>query len=98
MYYNKVSALSPDVRDFYRHFEVPGMGHCAGGPSGEPTSLFDQLRAWVENGTAPEQTSVKVQDMEGVVHDRVLCPYPQKTVLKKGCKSPGKGHCWSCSS
>ncbi|KAI8300997.1 putative feruloyl esterase [Colletotrichum sp. SAR11_59] len=42
-YYNEVSALIPEVHDFYRHFEVPGMGHCAGGESGNPVRLFDQL-------------------------------------------------------
>ena len=53
-YYQAVSSTLSDVETFYRHFEVPGLGHCFGGRSGSPTTLFDKLRAWVENGTAPE--------------------------------------------
>lgn len=98
-YYNKVSALTPEVHDFYRHFEVPGMGHCAGGASGNPVGLFDQLRAWVENGTAPDQTPVKVTDLKGTETDRILCPYPQVAVLGRNCsvESDIDLECWSCS-
>ncbi|KAI0426737.1 tannase and feruloyl esterase [Xylaria sp. FL1042] len=77
-YYNAVAATVPEIDDFYRHFEVPGLGHCFGGQSGQPTNLFSQLRAWVENGTAPTQTSVQITDKQGNVQDRVLCRYPQK--------------------
>ncbi|KAI8237192.1 putative feruloyl esterase [Colletotrichum sp. SAR 10_96] len=98
-YYNKVSALIPEVHDFYRHFEVPGMGHCAGGASGNPVGLFDQLRAWVENGTAPDQTLVKVTDLKGTETDRILCPYPKVAVLGRNCsvESDIDLECWSCS-
>ncbi|KXH69267.1 tannase and feruloyl esterase [Colletotrichum salicis] len=95
-YYNRVSDLIPEVHDFYRHFEVPGMGHCSGGRSGEPTSLFDQLRAWVENGTAPDHTPVKVTTPKGDVQDRVLCPYPQKAVVDPTCDRALGTQCWSC--
>ncbi|KAJ2975094.1 hypothetical protein NUW58_g5588 [Xylaria curta] len=78
-YYKEVSSIIPEIDDFYRHFEIPGLGHCSGGRSGPPNQLFSQLRAWVENGTAPTQTSVKVTDLKGKVHDRVLCRYPYKT-------------------
>jgi tannase/feruloyl esterase len=36
---------------FARYSQIPGMGHCSGGPA---TDSFDQLAAiveWVENGT-----------------------------------------------
>ncbi|CAG9947270.1 unnamed protein product, partial [Clonostachys rosea f. rosea IK726] len=59
-YYEAVGMITPDVHDFYRLFEAPGLGHCFGGASGPPTTLFEQLRGWVENGTAPEKTPVKV--------------------------------------
>ncbi|RKK82623.1 hypothetical protein BFJ71_g15211 [Fusarium oxysporum] len=55
-YYNEVMAVLPDIHDFYRYYEVPGLGHCFGGASGQPTLLFQQLQAWVENGTVPEKT------------------------------------------
>jgi feruloyl esterase len=30
-YYDQVTKLDPDVRDFYRVFFGPGVGHCGGG-------------------------------------------------------------------
>ncbi|KAF6827672.1 tannase and feruloyl esterase [Colletotrichum plurivorum] len=96
-YYNEVSQLLPDTRDFFRHFDVPGLGHCTGGPSGEPIGLFDQLRAWVENGTAPEQSPVKVTDPEGVVHNRIVCPYPEKSIFDKDCGAATEARCWFCA-
>ncbi|RWA09265.1 hypothetical protein EKO27_g5839 [Xylaria grammica] len=77
-YYDAVASETPEIDDFYRHFEVPGLGHCYGGPSRVPTNLFSQLRAWVENGTAPTQTSVQVTDLEGEVHNRTLRRYSHK--------------------
>jgi feruloyl esterase len=79
-YYRKVEAFltkfpdarsdaSRPVRDFYRLFMVPGMGHCAGGigpcnfgnsgsrgaaGSGDPESdILAALEHWVEKGIAP---------------------------------------------
>ncbi|KAH8161649.1 hypothetical protein CIB48_g6609 [Xylaria polymorpha] len=77
-YYQQVASVVPEIDDFFRYFEVPGLAHCSGGLSGQPTQLFSQLRAWVENGTAPAQTPVKITDLEGNVQDRVLCRYPHK--------------------
>ncbi len=71
-YYKAVAALLPDVHDFYRHYEVPGLGHCYGGPSGQPSGLFAQLRAWVENGTAPGQSPIELRGLDGGVHDRIV--------------------------
>ncbi|POS71427.1 tannase and feruloyl esterase [Diaporthe helianthi] len=82
-YYNEVSDLTPNVDDFYRHFEVPGMSHCTGGQSGDPTSLFDQLRAWVENGTAPEESPVEITDLAGATQSRILCPYHKRPFLTR---------------
>ncbi|GJC87405.1 putative feruloyl esterase ARB_07085 [Colletotrichum liriopes] len=96
-YHNRVSDLISDVPDFYRHFEVPGMGHCSGGLSGGPTGLFDQLRAWVENGTAPDQVPVTVTDPKGAMQSRILCPYPQKAILDQNCGVAAEARCWLCS-
>jgi hypothetical protein len=98
-YFNHVSSLIPNTRDSYRHFEIPGWNHCGnGGRSSEPTGLFDQLREWVENGTAPEQSPVKVTDLEGDVQNRIICPYPQKAMFNDGCGTAAEARCWSCSS
>lgn len=97
-YYNEVMAVLPNVHDFYRHYEMPGLGHCFGRRSGQPSSLFDQLRAWVENGTAPEQSPVNVTVLDGTVQQRVICPYPQTAVFtEKSCRDDAGGSCWSCA-
>ncbi|KAK0724869.1 tannase and feruloyl esterase [Lasiosphaeris hirsuta] len=95
-YYKEVSALMPDAPSFYRYFEAPGLGHCWGGRSGQPTALFRQLRAWVENGTAPEQTPIDVNVEDGTVHHRILCPYPEVSVFDEGCGDAAAVECWSC--
>ncbi|KAI0138182.1 tannase and feruloyl esterase [Hypoxylon sp. NC0597] len=96
-YYRETNTIFPDIHNFYRHYEVPGLGHCFGGASGLPTHLFDQLRAWVENGTVPEETPVKVKDLNGTVQDRILCPYPQKARFDKICGDTSNTKCWFCS-
>ncbi|KAF2470902.1 tannase and feruloyl esterase [Lindgomyces ingoldianus] len=95
-YYREVSERFLDVRDFYRHYPVPGLGHCFGGTGGQPLSLFDQLRAWVENGTAPESSPMSFPGPNGKVQQRILCPLPQKAKYDSGCRDPAKVECWSC--
>jgi hypothetical protein len=95
-YYNAVASILPDVGDFYRHYEAPGLGHCWGGASGQPTNLFAQLRAWVENGTAPGPSPVNITDREGGLQPRILCPYPQKARLDEKCGNSSLIDCWSC--
>jgi len=77
-YYDSVTAVIPDVHDHYRLFESPGLGHCLGGPGAQPATAFDALRAWVENGTAPDTLPVTFADKNGTMNSRFLCPYPQK--------------------
>ncbi|RYP62637.1 hypothetical protein DL771_009630 [Monosporascus sp. 5C6A] len=71
-YYQDVSNLLPDVHDFYRHFEIPGLAHCSGGLGGQPTAMFEQLRAWVENGTAPKSSPVTFVNTIGEEWNRIL--------------------------
>ncbi|KAL5313184.1 hypothetical protein ACEPPN_018917 [Leptodophora sp. 'Broadleaf-Isolate-01'] len=51
-------ALDPHVHEFYRMFEAPGIQHCSYGNGGQPTSTFDAMVAWVENGIVPESLPV----------------------------------------
>ncbi|KAL1837174.1 hypothetical protein VTJ49DRAFT_4184 [Mycothermus thermophilus] len=96
-YYNEVAATVSDVDGFFRHFEIPGLGHCFGRSSSNPTSLFAQLQAWVENSTAPTQSSVKLTVPDGSVHNRIICAYPKMAVLgQDGCDDPADEGCWSC--
>ena len=61
-YYRSVLRFMHDadqVRESYRLFMVPGMGHCGGG---EGTSAFDMLSAlekWVEEKKPPERIQIK---------------------------------------
>jgi feruloyl esterase len=77
-YYESVEKyVGQDIRDFYRLFMVPGMGHCHGGagpnsfggmfmPEGRLDSDHNALQAlvrWVEQGQAPERIiATKYQD------------------------------------
>nr|QPI71212.1 hypothetical protein [Ovatospora brasiliensis] len=76
-YYNEVRRLHSNASSFYRYYEVPGVGHCAGGPGGIPTHVFESLRNWVENGKAPGPIPIDVPRLPPS-QTRVLCPYPQK--------------------
>ncbi|XXH02192.1 hypothetical protein Hte_008560 [Hypoxylon texense] len=96
-YYTDVAKLLPDVHDFYRYFPIPGVGHCFASKGGAPLSLFSQLQAWVENGTAPESSPITYTDDSGAdVYSRIVCPYPQKAVYHTDCGAPEEASCWSC--
>ncbi|XXH00937.1 hypothetical protein Hte_007288 [Hypoxylon texense] len=95
VYYGKVSEVVDGVQDFYRFFPVPGLGHCMGGYQ-QPTSLFAQLQAWVENGTAPESSPVSFSGPDGVTQNRILCPWPRKARFNSSCGDAAKAECWSC--
>jgi feruloyl esterase len=81
-YYKSVLEVVSNVTDFYRYYRVPGLGHCWGGNGGQPVHLFDQLRGWVENGTAPDSIPVTVTLPTNNTMGQVLCPWPKKAVLK----------------
>jgi len=70
------------VKEGYRLFMVPGMGHCGGG---DGTATFDMLTAleqWVEKSKAPDQIPAS-RVVEGRVdRTRPLCPYPQVASYK----------------
>lgn len=96
-YYMSVSKISPNVHDFYRYFVAPGVGHCMGGAGGAPTGLFDQLRAWVENGTAPDSSPVSFTDSKGQTHNRIVCPFPETAKYINSCGNATAEKCWRCS-
>ncbi|KAI0549143.1 tannase and feruloyl esterase [Xylaria curta] len=95
-YYQEVSNLLPGVQEFYRHFEIPGLAHCSGGVGGQPTAMFEQLRAWVENGTAPKSSPVQYIGPDGEEWHRVVCPYPLKSKLKDHHEDPKAAGSWKC--
>ncbi|KAL4882058.1 Tannase/feruloyl esterase [Aspergillus karnatakaensis] len=77
-YYESVRALDANVHDYYRFFEAPMMAHCYGTKGGYPSSIFDSMVAWVENGTVPESLPATYTPEAEVELEGVLCPYPQK--------------------
>ncbi|KAK1147064.1 hypothetical protein N8T08_001803 [Aspergillus melleus] len=81
--YEEVQARFPDVHDFWRFFESPGLGHCSGGLGGQPTTVMQALRQWVENGTVPNTLPVEYPDLGTGLH-RILCPYPAQAAYVGG--------------
>lgn len=78
-WYREVEKLNGESsKDFVRVFPVPGMAHCAGGPS---TDQFDALGAlvdWVEKGSAPDRIIAKAgANSPWPGRTRPLCPFPE---------------------
>ncbi|KAK8107429.1 Tannase/feruloyl esterase [Apiospora kogelbergensis] len=95
-YYESVVAKDPaNIDDYLRYFEAPGVGHCGFGGFGfRPQGLVDTLRAWVEEGKAPQVLPAEMmvatphhhlRQGDGVNMQRVLCKYPKRA------KYDGKG-------
>ncbi|KAH8745294.1 tannase and feruloyl esterase-domain-containing protein [Diaporthe sp. PMI_573] len=80
-YYDRVTQLNSNVTDYYRLFLAPGVEHCGLGPGLDPhLTVFDSLRAWVENGTAPDTilaTGPAVGD-KNATREVGLCLYPRQ--------------------
>lgn len=94
-YYDQVTELDPNVHEFYRFFEAPGIQHCSGGNGGQPTTVFDALVAWVENGTAPNTLPVSFVSANGTIFNQILCPYPE-TAFYDGVGSPTDASSYRC--
>lgn len=83
-YYSSVlnSVGDANVRNSYRLFMVPGMGHCFGG---EGPTTFDPISAieqWVEHGNPPDRIIASRWTAGKVDRTRPLCPYPQVASYK----------------
>lgn len=80
-WYNAMNArMHGKAQSFTRLFLVPGMGHCALGPSTYAFDAFTPLVNWVENGIAPD--SIIAMAPPGTpwpFRTRPLCPYPKQT-------------------
>ncbi|MEZ5654005.1 MAG: tannase/feruloyl esterase family alpha/beta hydrolase [Burkholderiaceae bacterium] len=94
--------------EFARLFEVPGMGHCAGGPAADQFDMITPLVRWVEQGDAPASivAAVRGPDNPGGANpelpagssptrSRLLCPYPQISVYD-GHGDPEKAASFNC--
>lgn len=94
-YYDRVTRLDPGVRNYFRYFQAPGVGHCGGGVGAIPTSALDSLVAWVEKGSAPE-TLEAMTTVNGISRSRRLCAYPLVSAYRGG--DPGRAESYKCAS
>ncbi|KAJ5600821.1 hypothetical protein N7450_001888 [Penicillium hetheringtonii] len=81
-YYTRAAAFDPHVSDYYRLFLAPGVTHCGFGLGFDPSqTVFETMRAWVENGTVPDRLEgvAAVVGSSNTLATRTgyLCPYPQ---------------------
>jgi hypothetical protein len=82
-YYRDMAAANggqESVSKWSQFYFVPGMSHCAGGPSLDQFDLLTALVNWVEKGTAP--TSVVATGKAFPGRSRPLCPYPRHAHYK----------------
>ncbi len=80
-YYEAVEAEDANARDYARLYMLPGVLHCSGGPGPSQVDWIEAIRAWVEEGHAPEQlVAHKVGDSQEIVMTRPVCPYPQVAI------------------
>jgi feruloyl esterase len=65
--------------EFVRLYAVPGMNHCAGGPSTDQFNAFAALVDWVEKDSAPDRIIATARaGTPWPGRTRPLCPYPQQ--------------------
>ena len=96
-YYEKVKALDPEVEDYYRYFEAPGVAHCSGGSGPYPGGVFEELIRWVEEGVAPDVLeAVSLPDGEGKVYERGVCMFPGRARYK-GSGDVRRKENWECA-
>lgn len=69
------SADATPVQGWARLFLVPGMTHCAGGPSTDQFDMLAVIVDWVENGIPPERIIARGDHFPG--QSRPLCAYPK---------------------
>ena len=93
------AANQGDASDFARLFRVPGMAHCAGGPSTDQFDMLTPLVDWVERGQAPESVVARTpwrgqcrRRQRGRPGELVAQPEPPFVSLPRGGASQTGGH------
>jgi feruloyl esterase len=98
-----------DASDFARYFRVPGMAHCAGGPSTDQFDMLTALVDWVEHGRAPDNVIARARGAGNAVganrdvpsawssdRSRPLCPYPRVARLRPGARDLESADSFHC--
>ncbi len=70
------------VKDNYRLFMIPGMGHCGGGDGPASFDMLAALEQWVEKGKTPDAVPAAHLTNGQPDRTRILCPYPQVAAYK----------------
>lgn len=81
------------VQDFWKLYLVPAQGH--GGPNGTTSpaanppivaagQMYALLRAWVEEGTAPDAVVLQTPESAATQKSRPICVYPKKATYGSG--------------
>lgn len=101
LYYDRVLAQDQAARDYFRHFEAPGVNHCGGKPGAYyPLRALEQLTRWVEGGIAPEALiGYQLPNTTRITTDpqssRPVCMYPE--VLKYNGGDAGSYGSFGCA-
>jgi hypothetical protein len=75
-WYQRVQSQSRmPIRQWARLYVVPGMTHCAGGPSTDQFDMLSAIDGWVDRQQAPDRVIARGKSFPGLT--RPLCPYPQ---------------------
>lgn len=81
-YFEQAQKKVGNTSGFYRLFMVPGMGHCQGGPGTDQFDKVGAIRAWVEQGKAPDMILAEHKTNGQTDRSRPLCPHPQVAKYK----------------
>ena len=96
-YFEQLQASDSAARDYSRLYMLPGVLHCAGGPGPDQVDWVEAIRAWVEDGDAPERLTASKLDLSGqTTVARPVCPYPEFAVYD-GTGDPTVESSFSCS-
>ncbi|HMS27789.1 MAG TPA: tannase/feruloyl esterase family alpha/beta hydrolase [Burkholderiaceae bacterium] len=105
---DRVNQVVPNSSNVVRHFPVPGMNHCSGGPAADQFDALTPLVQWVEQGIAPQSIIASVRGAGNVggvnaelpkswtaKRTRPLCVYPA-VAQYKGSGSLEEASSFSC--
>jgi feruloyl esterase len=82
-YYEEVEHRDPDVREFFRLFMLPGVGHCGGSVGPDQVDWLSIAAEWVEGGKAPECIIAQKLNATGSsTMGRPVYPYPVRAVYR----------------
>jgi len=103
-WYSALSAADADAAGYARLMLVPGMNHCAGGPTTDRFDLLAALEDWVEKGIAPDTITATVNPSDPDViaagwpatRSRPLCAYPKQAVVKSGATGTEDASSFQC--